>query len=315
MIIKSCEYCGKEIYPSKNKIKFCSISCSNRFNKTKINETVLRKLYLQGYTREEIANQLGFHKQYIGKLIRQLPEYTKRSSAEIQHQNTLNKREQSFAQTLKDKGYDYEYVSGYKNNISPVNLKCKRCGEIVTFNAHFIHKNKQSRHSCCIQKRDLYSDLIKIIMKRYSQEKKKAKLKAKADKITIKECIECGTEFITSNKRVVCCSRKCSKRRQNRLKEISRRHKLRENGTVDYSISLHRLIKKHKGKCAICGKRVDIKADPNSDMYPSIDHVFPVMKGGTHTWDNVQLAHRGCNSDKNDKVLIEEANGQLRLCL
>ncbi|WP_210434349.1 HNH endonuclease [Virgibacillus sp. SK37] len=39
------------------------------------------------------------------------------------------------------------------------------------------------------------------------------------------------------------------------------------------------------------------------DDYPSIEHVIPISKGGTHTWDNVKLAHRKCNNLKSDKVI------------
>lgn len=38
--------------------------------------------------------------------------------------------------------------------------------------------------------------------------------------------------------------------------------------------------------------------------YPSIDHIIPVSHGGTHTWDNVELAHRYCNGVKSDKVFV-----------
>ena len=37
-------------------------------------------------------------------------------------------------------------------------------------------------------------------------------------------------------------------------------------------------------------------------MYPSIDHVKPISKGGLHEWGNVQLAHFSCNSKKGDKA-------------
>ena len=37
--------------------------------------------------------------------------------------------------------------------------------------------------------------------------------------------------------------------------------------------------------------------------YPTIDHIKPISKGGTHTWDNVQLAHFHCNSIKSDKIM------------
>ena len=37
-------------------------------------------------------------------------------------------------------------------------------------------------------------------------------------------------------------------------------------------------------------------------MYPSIDHIYPVSKGGMHAWNNVQLAHRKCNTYKSDSI-------------
>ena len=38
------------------------------------------------------------------------------------------------------------------------------------------------------------------------------------------------------------------------------------------------------------------------DNYPSRDHVVPLAKGGTHTWDNVKLAHFRCNTLKRDNM-------------
>lgn len=29
-----------------------------------------------------------------------------------------------------------------------------------------------------------------------------------------------------------------------------------------------------------------------------MDHKKPISKGGSHTWDNIQLAHHVCNSRK-----------------
>ena len=47
----------------------------------------------------------------------------------------------------------------------------------------------------------------------------------------------------------------------------------------------------------ICGKQVT-KTRSNTDRAPSIDHLIPVSDGGAHTWDNVALAHRTCNSTR-----------------
>src|SRR5699024_3546232 len=33
--------------------------------------------------------------------------------------------------------------------------------------------------------------------------------------------------------------------------------------------------------------------------------IYPLARGGMHSWDNVRLAHRGCNSEKSDELLKE----------
>lgn len=73
----------------------------------------------------------------------------------------------------------------------------------------------------------------------------------------------------------------------------------------DKSITIEGLILKYDGICQLCGKPVDkfdIKNGHIRRNYPTLDHIIPLSKGGTHTWDNVQLAHMSCNSGKCDKV-------------
>lgn len=130
-----------------------------------------------------------------------------------------------------------------------------------------------------------------------------------------KTCIECGKTFKTYRSNQICCSGKCSDKRENRLRDLNRRHKLRENGKVDYSITLKKLFERDKGICHICGKKVNVCVDANDNEYGSIDHVLPVSKGGTHTWDNVKLAHRICNSLKKDNIYIEDVKGQFKISI
>lgn len=66
--------------------------------------------------------------------------------------------------------------------------------------------------------------------------------------------------------------------------------KQRANGPIDEDIDIIALIDRDDGICQICK---ELCLDD-----PSIDHIKPVSKGGTHTWDNVQLAHRICNIKK-----------------
>ena len=75
----------------------------------------------------------------------------------------------------------------------------------------------------------------------------------------------------------------------------------------DPDITLEKLYNRDGGTCALCGGLCDYNdyAFRGSvfiagNEYPSIDHIRPLSKGGSHTWDNVQLAHRQCNSIKHN---------------
>lgn len=77
---------------------------------------------------------------------------------------------------------------------------------------------------------------------------------------------------------------------------------------VDKDITLQGLFKRDQGVCHICGLRClwddYITRDGVvicGEWYPSIDHVIPLAKGGYHSWENVKLAHRRCNTIKSDK--------------
>ena len=63
--------------------------------------------------------------------------------------------------------------------------------------------------------------------------------------------------------------------------------------------------------CQICHKRVYKKVKYPDSMSPSLDHIIPLSKGGSHIYANVQLAHFGCNSGKKDNILLQ--GEQLRM--
>ncbi len=67
-------------------------------------------------------------------------------------------------------------------------------------------------------------------------------------------------------------------------------------GKIDAGITMSKVYTRDKGICMIC-KEVCPRGDA------SLDHIVPLSKGGSHTWDNVQLAHFNCNSRKKDTLL------------
>lgn len=114
-----------------------------------------------------------------------------------------------------------------------------------------------------------------------------------------KVCPMCGKEFIAKSITNICCSKECSRRRNN----YTRYKRIYRNGKPDLTISLTRLYMRDNGICQICNRLINFDCDSNSDYYPSIDHIIPLSKGGLHSWDNVQLACRICNTWKRDKII------------
>lgn len=75
----------------------------------------------------------------------------------------------------------------------------------------------------------------------------------------------------------------------------------------DKSITIEALIERDGGVCQICGKPIDRNDVINGHIrrnYPTVDHIIPLSKGGTHTWNNIQLAHMKCNAGKCDRITV-----------
>lgn len=50
--------------------------------------------------------------------------------------------------------------------------------------------------------------------------------------------------------------------------------------------------------CHLCWKPIDPRRRFPDRLAATVDHKVPLCQGGTHTWDNVQPAHRLCNEAK-----------------
>ena len=130
-------------------------------------------------------------------------------------------------------------------------------------------------------------------------------------------CVECGTVFMAGFSTITRCPlhQKRSTRRQYRRKH-GHSGKIRNRAIrfgVQYvkGISRTKLFERDGWRCVLCGcstpKRLIGKNHPRS---PTIDHIVPMSMGGAHTWDNIQLACRDCNTRKSTRTV-----GQLRLGL
>lgn len=89
-----------------------------------------------------------------------------------------------------------------------------------------------------------------------------------------------------------------------RAKARHRRRTLQTNGEL---IDLYQLAERDQWQCKLCNQAISKDAKHyKGNLHlqgPSLDHIVPVSLGGTHTWDNVQLAHYYCNSIRGNKPL------------
>lgn len=67
---------------------------------------------------------------------------------------------------------------------------------------------------------------------------------------------------------------------------------------------LHQQLKRQKGKCYYCHKKLGKGRDSWNG-----DHVIPLSRGGTNYIDNIVIACPSCNSKKNNKLPHEWAEG------
>lgn len=174
--------------------------------------------------------------------------------------------------------------------------KCEWCGKEFSTE---ISKQKYCSHEC-----------------RYEANKKQHR-DAWAQKFIPRThvCKECGTVFTTKCKDMhsVFCCKSCAEKHERRIEHQSERHRkymikykdLRDKQIRDNfveKVSYNSIYKRDRGICQICGLPVVYDKHADNNWSGTIDHIIPVSLNGEHSMKNCQLAHRLCNSLKNNNV-------------
>lgn len=168
----------------------------------------------------------------------------------------------------------------------PLQKQCEICGE--TFSAYQSHQKICNKAEC---------------KKEYNKIRKR-----KQHQMVMRECKVCGTLFYCKDtEKRQTCSQNCSVEWQRRRRNWHSDHRINSNNLIDADITLKKLYARDNGVCYLCGGECDWNDHQERDgikicgrRYPSIDHVLPLARGGMHQWENVRLAHLGCNIDKAD---------------
>lgn len=274
------------------------------------------ELYKQGKGARLIAKELNMPKTTV-------QWYLRKANIEMRKYRNSRLTDAEIKEIMAEKYPQFEYMGGYTNAHGKMIIRCKICGYEFEYTAEVIRASRNVNIQCnnCNQLNKLRNDLINRLKKLYAEREKALSQKIDEEVESLQriankhkfylECSECGKMYFSDRSDRKTCSAICSNKRNNRIKEMKRRINMQCNGAIDWDITLEKLIQRDKNKCYICGKECDKEdylIDANGNFivgpnYPSIDHVVPISKGGTHTWDNVRLAHHACNTLKSNKVI------------
>jgi 5-methylcytosine-specific restriction endonuclease McrA len=75
-------------------------------------------------------------------------------------------------------------------------------------------------------------------------------------------------------------------------------------------------IRKTQAACGICGQPIDYELPHTDPMSFVVDHIIPLIRGGTDTLDNKQASHRACNQAKASRIdgagIVKRSNSLTR---
>lgn len=236
----------------------------------------------------------------------------------------------------------FDYVGGYTCKTGKVMIRCRECGYEFERSVDFAKNGnvicQKCEHERVLIRQAERREQQKIESVKRQTIRKAEKIKNNPLGLScyqlsriktidnVHVCKECGKEYtlreymestgIKYYRNSGYCSAECRKKALNRSVHESRkrrgvpenhRQRARKYGCAyDPSVTLKKLIKRDGLRCAICGEMCDLSdrgySKYSGPMYPSIDHIVPMSKGGGHVWNNVQVAHIICNSEKGDNT-------------
>lgn len=295
-----CDTCGIKFETGRSRQRFCSVECRLKSISAVREE---RKCTQCGKIFISTNDIQQFCSHGCSKLYREHKKLLCRP--DIMRRGNSRPTDEAYVNRIRTKYSRFEYAGGWENENAY--FFCKDCG------AFFKHNTKNTRPS--EKKQLMCPNCTKILTDINQRERKELKRikqeQAKEEKhitkmlnmpyvqMSFSVCPVCNGVFVTSKSNKKYCSDKCSKASIWKGKEAYR-----------YLIPLKELYERDNGICYLCGGKCDYndKKVVNGqiiygNMYPSRDHIYPKSQGGSHTWQNIRLAHRICNSLKGNKLV------------
>ena len=276
-----CAYCGKEFVAHRADKEYCSQKCKDiairmrKGIKCNTNTEPYHKICVFcGKPFNTFRNTIATCSSECAKARKNHRKYF---PVEVERVNTTK-------QWVNNAQDAFEYVSHTKGRVK---IKCKCCGNVIE-RAKSTVRHKKVKCECCEEAKQLQKARQKMAC--FFIALKSARMP--------KKCESCGKTFTSNYPTQKYCSDKCKKH------GYSYRSRCRHYGVYyDPSVTRIKVLRRDKGICQICGKTCnpqDKSWGSSGPDFPTIDHIIPLAKGGTHTWGNVQCACGICNSNKRD---------------
>lgn len=294
-----------------------SINYNNRVIKNDLPDSLVNDMKLDaesGMTSDEISNKYNIPASSVKEICR----------GHFARIYDIENAKASIAERLPG----FEYAGNFTGSDGRCDIRCKTCGTVKTvqscairhgsarcsvcFGRELIEREEQRRTEQEVERKKRQIAL-EIQRQETIRRKEEQKRQDKLDHTAVYTCETCGCMFLADDrKKNRFCGDKCRKKAHNKSKEWNRRIML-DKQMVDRDISLERLYQRDGGICYLCGNVCDWNDKKTvdgtiicGDNYPSIDHVVPLSKNGKHSWANVRLSCRKCNSHKRDRLIADD---------
>lgn len=295
--------------------------------------------YVEGHSVRETAEHFGVTTAQVNNLAKErrlTNGRTFRQSSAERIEKLRAEGEQRLADHLSEIGF--EYVGGYTNKDGKAIVRCRECGAEFERTVDILKKGKVVCRECKKretrirqeekrQKAAQQAEVNRIEREWYRRFHPPKDSYSKMHEAFLNRsgiCEICGKPYMVREYVESCglkqardngvCSDECRRAKNKAVikaahkgRQDSHRHRaVKYGGAYDPSVTLKKLVERDGLRCAICGEMCEWNdhswSKYSGPMYPSIDHIIPMSKGGGHTWDNVQVAHIICNAEKGDSM-------------
>jgi 5-methylcytosine-specific restriction endonuclease McrA len=259
----------KDSYRKKNPLEAKEARRQKRAEETRLRREALQKA-------KRTARQAVLEQQMAATAERKL-ERKRLRAIESAKREALRKQEKAQRDVEREKAKEEEILRR-----KLISLKLKVDKEIILVQRRILRSQEQeilnSRHGIdltdyyrCQRNNVIACEACKASAAKYAREYRKA------------------------NRHIARTWKRSNRTNKNRLKP----------GAKQIYYSRESILERDDYTCYLCGDKVDLNAAHNMkeegwEMYPHLDHVIPLSKGGDDTPDNVRTTHAKCNMAKLD---------------